>query len=651
MALQLVPRTPVAAAHTHPLAAATPGDAPSVTIAEGAFGLTPSDIHSAYELPAEAPSEQTIALVDAYNDPTAESDLKSYDEAFGLPVCTHANGCFKKVNQDGVENNPPFPRSVGELEEAESGNATQREEAAEALGWGLEISLDIETAHATCQLKCKILLVEANTPSFEDLEAAEGAAEGLKATEISNSYGGPELGETVGSERLSAFNHPETVITASAGDDGYLEWDGESPSGEASFPASSPHVISVGGTRLTLNESGHTWKSESVWNDGGEKETGNEETEGEGAGGGGCSMVFDAQPWQTSVSDWSSVGCGDKRAVADVAADADPVTGVGVYYSPCKAKYERTIVHWCTVGGTSLASPLIAATYALAGGAQGVEYPAQILYENAAAHPVSLHDPIAGSNGECLKTFDARTGASGCKTAEEAKSCSFDLICLAHAGYDGPTGVGTPRGISAFQLAYVKTKTGREAAEKTEEEQRKTEAESQEAIFAGELSELRAVEKQEAEEEARRTEEIKKEEEHRRPGRTKVVSPVTPVTSTPSSPTPPAAPAKPLPPISGLSLSLKAIVALSSGRPHLGQVGFSFNLNTTTETVRVALAKKVRIHKHTRWQDVRHSLSFTAKTGPNSHNLAGRNRLNRGLYRLTVVLAHGGTQTIDFQIG
>jgi hypothetical protein len=634
MALRLVPRTAVAAAHTHPLAVATAGDAPSVTIAEGAFGLTPSDIHSAYELPAEASSEQTIALVDAYNDPTAESDLKSYDEAFGLPICTHANGCFEKVNQNGEEGNLPVPRT--ELEKKEAGE------------WGTEISLDIESAHATCQLKCKILLVEANSPSMEDLEAAEGAAEQLGATEISNSYGGPGLGETPASETSSTYNHPETVITASAGDDGYLEWDSEAPSGEASFPASSPHVVSVGGTRLILNKSGHTWHSETVWNDGGESYG---EKEGYGAGGGGCSTIFEAQPWQKGVADWSSVGCGSKRAVADVAADADPYTGVAIYYSSCEAEYEGGYVHWCTVGGTSLASPIIASTYALAGGAQGVKYPAQILYENAAAHPVSLHDPIVGSSGECLKPFDEETGATGCDTAEEAKSCSFDLICLAHSGYDGPTGVGTPRGISAFQLAYVKAKTGTEAAEHTEEEQRKAEAESQEAIFTGELTELRAVEKQGAEEEARRAEEINREEERRRPGRTKVVSPGTPVTSTPSSPTPPAAPAKPLPPISGLSLSLKAIVALSSGRPHLGQVGFSFNLNTTTETVRVALAKKVRIHRHTRWRDVRHSLSFTAKTGPNSHNLVGHNRLTRGLYRLTVVLAHGGTQTIDFQIG
>jgi hypothetical protein len=642
MALQLVPRTPAARAHTHPLAVASPGDAPSVTIAEGAFGLTPSDLHSAYELPVEAPSEQTIALVDSYDDPTAESDLKSFDEAFGLPACTHANGCFKKVNQRGEEGNLPIARTELEIEEAND--------------WGLEISLDIETAHAICQLKCKILLVEANSPSMEDLESAERAAESQGATEISNSYGGPELGETPSSEASSAFNHPKTVITASAGDYGYLEWDGESP-GEASFPASSPHVVAVGGTRLTLNVPKHTWRSETVWNDGGERETGNEETEPEGAGGGGCSRIFEAQPWQSGVSDWASVGCGDKRAVADVAADADPVTGVGVYYSSCESyyEYEERNVHWCSVGGTSLASPIIASNYALAGGAQGVEYPAQILYENAAAHPVSLHDVIAGSNGECLKPFDGATGASGCKTAEEAEnSCSLKLICLAHAGYDGPTGVGTPRGISAFQLAYVKAKTGKEAAEHAEEEQRKTEAESQEAILAGEMTELRALEKQEAEkEEARRAEELRQEEEERRRsgGKTRVGPPISfplPATST----TPPAAPAsKPLPPIAGLSLSLKAIVALSSGRPRLGQVGFSFNLNVATETVRVALAKKVRIHKHTRWQDVRHSLSFTAKTGPNSHNLVGHNLLTRGLYRLTVVLAHGGTQTIDFQIG
>ena len=177
---------------------------------------------------------------------------------------------------------------------------------------------------------------------------------------------------------------------------------------------------------------------------------------GDGATGGGCSVVFTAQPWQQSVSDWSGVGCGAKRAVADVAADADPYTGLAVHdTSPeCQYRYEEAkvkhVLYWCTIGGTSLASPLIASTFALAGGANSIEYPAKTLYENEVKSPASLHDVTVGSNGECTKPF-SETGLSGCVTAEEAKSCASKAICVAGTGYDGPTGAGTPDGITAFK--------------------------------------------------------------------------------------------------------------------------------------------------------------------------------------------------------
>src|SRR5208282_2600075 len=124
----------------------------------------------------------------------------------------------------------------------------------EATEWGIEMSLDIETARAICQ-SCDIRLVEASSPEDEDLEAAERTAEALGAGEISNSWAGPEKGETVAEEQKSPFDHPGTVITASAGDSGYLSWDPEH-SGSVEFPASSPHVVAVGGTRLALAKSG-----------------------------------------------------------------------------------------------------------------------------------------------------------------------------------------------------------------------------------------------------------------------------------------------------------------------------------------------------------------------------------------------------------
>ena len=161
-------------------------------------------------------------------------------------------------------------------------------------------------------------------------------------------------------------------------------------------------------------------------------------------------------PGSRSVADWSGVGCATNRAVADVAADADPYTGVAVRdTSPeCEYRYEEAgvkhVAYWCTIGGTSLATPLIASVFALAGGADGVEYPAKTLYEHELKSPGSLHDVTAGSNGECALPF-LEGGLSACTSTEEAASCASKAICLAGTGYDGPTGVGTPDGIAAFK--------------------------------------------------------------------------------------------------------------------------------------------------------------------------------------------------------
>ncbi len=265
LALQLVPRTAAARARKHPLGftRSTPLTAPSP--GSGAFGLRPQDLHTAYDLPTSVSSAQTVALVDAYNDPTAEADLKAYDEKFSLPACTAGNGCFKQVNQNGEAANLPFPKTTTELETARKGSRAAREEAEEATGWDLEISLDIEVAHATCE-SCEVLLVEANAPSYEDLERAEKSAATLGAGEVSNSWAGPEVGETPELESASPFNHKGIVITAAAGDEGYLDWGAEAASerGYVGFPASSPHVVAVGGTRLSLG-AGSAWAGETVW--------------------------------------------------------------------------------------------------------------------------------------------------------------------------------------------------------------------------------------------------------------------------------------------------------------------------------------------------------------------------------------------------
>jgi Subtilase family len=389
------------------------------TAAEGCYGLRPQDLHSAYALPTTAPSEQKIALVDAYDDPTAEADLKVYDEAFHLPSCTSANSCFTKVNEKGKTT--PLPAVEG--------------------GWAVEISLDIEAAHAICQ-SCHILLVEASDATNVSLDAAEETAARLGANEISNSWATAE--PPTDSE---VFNHPGVAITAAAGDYGYLNWDTPYSEGRGlvSYPASSPHVTAVGGTRLSLTAEGG-WVGETVWNGGAHTLAASR-----GAGGGGCSSRFPAPFWQQELPNWGSMGCESRRAVADVSADADPYTGVAIYDStPVPVEEGFETLGWGPIGGTSLSSPLIAATFALAGGPAGVEYPARTLYENGVANPGTLHDIQSGSNGECTKAFGPE-GLSGCTETEEALSCSAEAICLAGSGYDGPSGVGTPIGVGAFQ--------------------------------------------------------------------------------------------------------------------------------------------------------------------------------------------------------
>jgi hypothetical protein len=590
-----MPQTEEARAHNHPLGvtSATSPQAPSP--AAGFFGLRPQDLHSAYQLPTSAPTPQTIALVDAYNDPSAAADLTAYDKEFSLPECTTGNGCFSQVNQNGETTNLPFPKTIAELEAARKGSSERKKEAQRAEGWALEISLDIEAAHAGCE-SCKIVLVEASTPRDQDLDAGEQTAVARGASEISNSWGGPEI-ET--SPLASAFNHPGVVITASAGDDGYLSWDAENASekGYAEFPASSPDVVAVGGTRLTLNAGGG-WERETVWN-------------GHGAGGGGCSVEFSAQPWQRRVS---SSGCREKRAVADVSADADPYTGVAVYDSGAECEYEEKgkihFGHWCTLGGTSLASPLVAAAFALAGGSGGVAYPSRSLYENELGQPTSLHDVTEGSNGACSKPFDEATGLSGCSLSEEAGSCASTLICVAGSGYDGPTGVGTPDGITAFQPP-----SGAEAAKELGGESR--EAGSQ------------------------HTEEAASAKTGAGAG-----AGAAPPTSTPG-----ALPAS-LPPIalSRLALTLNAVLALNHSRPKASQVGFTFTLNVAAR-LRVTLSKRVRLHGSPRWQALRDSITITAAGGRDSHRLSGRNVLTSGLYELTLAPTNGAARSIVFRIG
>lgn len=331
---------------------------PLVTSTPAGYG--PGDLQSAYNLTSQslaAGGGQTIAIVDAYNDPNAESDLGVYRSHFGLPSCTTANGCFRKVNQSGGTS---LPR----------GNA----------GWAEEISLDLDMASAICP-NCKILLVEASSNSFANLGTAEDYA-AAHANVISNSFGGGEFSNEASPTYDGHFNHPGVAITASSGDSGY----------GVEFPAASQYVTAVGGTTLVRDSSPRSWK-ETAWS---------------GAGS-GCSAYIPKPLWQTDL------GCA-RRTVADVSADADPNTGVAVYDT------YRT-GGWLVFGGTSVAAPIVAGVYALAGNASSVLYGSYPY-----SHTPSLNDVLSGANGSCGGTY----------------------LCTAGPGFDGPTGLGTPNGVAAF---------------------------------------------------------------------------------------------------------------------------------------------------------------------------------------------------------
>jgi uncharacterized repeat protein (TIGR02543 family) len=314
-------------------------------------GLSPSRIESVYGYTSSstAGSGQTIALVDAYNDPDAASDLNEFSAEYGLPSeCTGGSSppsCFEftQVNETGGNNLP-------------AGDA----------GWDLEISLDIEWAHALAP-GANILLVEATSNSLSDLLAAEQYA-AAHANYVSNSWGSSEFdGETLYD---SYFSQPGVSYFAAAGDSG----------GTVLWPSASPDVISVGGTSLSFS-SGGTLAQESAWND----------------GGGGCSSYETASTYQTT----GSVSCAGMRATPDLSLDADPDSGVSVYDS---VSYDGQ-TGWWTVGGTSASTPMVAARAA----ATGAHVNAQYVYSNPPN--ISFRDVITGSNGyPTLPGYDLATG-------------------------------------------------------------------------------------------------------------------------------------------------------------------------------------------------------------------------------------------------
>jgi hypothetical protein len=420
-------RVPVASEHAAGARPYTLDDGASESGPAG--GLTPAQLASAYEYDStEGGAGQTVAIVDAYDDPNIEKDLGKFDENYKLPECTTANGCFEKVGQTGSTTSLP---------------------KADKEGWSLEISLDVDTVHGVCP-KCKILLVEANEPTDADLATSVNEAVKLGATEVSNSYGGPE--EAPGEE--AAYNHPGVVIAASAGDDGYYDWDvvseGYAAPEKPNTPASFPTVVAVGGTSLTLASNG-TRASESVWNDSG-RPSDEEEFKQYSATGGGCSTLFAAPSWQLDTPGWTNTACGTKRLDNDISAVADPYTGYDIYdsYNCGKSCEEEGVGKgWVTIGGTSLSSPLVSSLYALAGGSGGVSYPAATLYSHF-GQP-SLYDVTEGGNGFCDGEAVGPCDEPAINETYGDIDCEGTTACDAATGYDGPSGLGAPKGLGEFK--------------------------------------------------------------------------------------------------------------------------------------------------------------------------------------------------------
>ena len=311
-------------------------------------GYAPSDLQMAYGLTSDSQNNgggQTVAIVDAYDDPNVESDLNVYRSKYGLPACTVANGCFTKQKYT-VQTNP---------------------------SWAAEESVDVEMVSAICP-KCKILLVEAASTSTADLSSAEQFATS-KADLVSDSWGTSE-----GTQTYDGVYTGCGTIVAATGDHGY--------NATAQWPAILPSVVAVGGTSLTSTSP----RAETAWLH----------------AGSGCSKIYGKPSFQSSLR----TGC-SMRAEADVSADADPQTGVAIYDT-----FDRR--GWLVFGGTSVATPIVASVFALAGNAAN---PVGNLY----SHTSGLNDVTSGSNGAC--------GAP---------------LCVAGRGWDGPTGLGTPNGTGAF---------------------------------------------------------------------------------------------------------------------------------------------------------------------------------------------------------
>lgn len=305
-------------------------------------GLSPAQIRPVYNLPSSG-GTGTIAIIDAYDDPTAENDLNVFSAEYGLPSCTTANGCFEKHQMSRKM------RSDG--------------------GWALEISLDVQWAHAIAP-GAKILLVEGASSNGTDLLAAVDYARARPdVVAISMSWGGSEFASEATYDDRFISDYGASFF-ASSGDSGT----------GASWPAVAPNVTAVGGTTLAFNADG-TLAGETAW-----------------SGSGGGISAYEPMP-----SYQSALGVpGTMRAIPDVSYDADPASGFSVYDS---TRYQGQ-KGWFRIGGTSAGAPQWAAIQSL-----GLSSTNPSFYADAAqSWSAYFRDIVSGSNGSCGIVCTASAG-------------------------------------------------------------------------------------------------------------------------------------------------------------------------------------------------------------------------------------------------
>ena len=342
---------------------------------------TPQILHNAYRLPCKpggttvqavcpqpaAFDPQTIAVTagDGYSGGMSalESDFAKYNQKYGLPACTQANGCLKAIG--------PTAAGTG--------------------GWDVEIALDVEAAHTICQT-CKILVSFADPNTGDLAGAVDAAARQSGVAAVSNSWGVTDTNDYSDTDNL--FEHPGVAILVGDGDIGVY------PVDQNDWPSSIPGIVAVSGTTLLTNSDG-SLSTETVW----------------AGSGGGCSTLKNAPAWQTSLPNWSGVGCGSKRSEGDISAVGDPNSGILDYYDGILQ----------LIGGTSLSSPLVAGMYGLAGvPIPSGTYGSQLLYQHASSS--NVFDITQGNDCTSITT----------------------VHCTSGPGFDMPSGLGAPRGLSVF---------------------------------------------------------------------------------------------------------------------------------------------------------------------------------------------------------